>query len=43
MKSLIKWKIYWWATSVRDRGIPVVTQVADIIRDKTWVYEDHKD
>lgn len=43
MKSPIKWKIYWWATSVRDWGIPFVTQIADFIRDKTWVYDDHKD
>ena len=43
MKSPIKWKIYWKATRVYDWNIPVITQLADFIRDKTWVHEDHRE
>jgi hypothetical protein len=43
MKAPIRWYIYWQATKVRDWNIPVIEQIADFIRDKTWVYDDHKD
>lgn len=43
MKHPLKWKIYWLATKVRDWGIPVITPIADFIRDKTWEWEDHRD
>lgn len=43
MKAPIRWYIYWKATTVWDWQIPGLKQIADVIRDKTWVYEDHKD
>lgn len=42
MKAPIRWKIHRWATRVYDWQIPLVTQLADFIRDKTWVWEDHQ-
>lgn len=42
MKAPIRWKIYWWATTMYDWGLPFTTPLADFIRDKTWVAEDHQ-
>lgn len=38
MKSPIKWHTYRIATTVYDLDIPIISYLADIVRD--WVYED---
>jgi len=42
MKHPIKWKIYCIATRVYDWHLPLITPLADFIRDKTRVEEDHR-
>lgn len=38
MKRRIKTKIYWWATCVWDWNIPVLQELAQVVRD--WARDD---
>ena len=42
MKAPVRWYIYWKVTTVWDWQIPGLTFIARIIRNWTFVWEDHK-
>ena len=39
----MKTKIYNLATRVYDWNIPILTQLADWIREMSWTYDEHDD